>query len=170
MAGDRQSASGTSFDPSPQLWVYQIEHGQLAAVTGRCLFAPVTVGMRFDTVAVKHADQWQESPCCLHVEEISDFHRLVDELEQAYSRGLSSAGTCRPAWPRNQSWSHRTAHQLATGYTKVSSGHGDRGDGSRYSETRSTHSNDVRFCRRPGEVVAPDLRGNAWTCPPVGCR
>ena len=97
MAGDRQSVSGTSFDPSPQFWVYQIEHGQLAAVTGRCLFAPVTAGMRFDTVAVKHADQWQGSPCCLHVEEIRIFRRLIDELDQGYSARLVLSGRLPPS-------------------------------------------------------------------------
>src|ERR1022692_4176906 len=82
VAGDRQSPSGTSFDPSPQFWVDAVERQQPLTVTGRCWFAPVTVGLTFDTVASKEAGAWAPAPCRLRVEEISVWeHYMLAELD-----------------------------------------------------------------------------------------
>jgi hypothetical protein len=89
VAGGRQSPSGTSFDPSPQFWVYAIERQQPPTVTGRCWFAPVTVGMTFDTVASKEAGAWAPAPCRLRVEEIIVYeHYMLAELDQGWSARL----------------------------------------------------------------------------------
>lgn len=97
MAGDQQTPSGTSFDPSPQFWVHRIELGRRTAVTGRCWFGPVIVGMRFGTVADKQADAWAISPCHLRVDEISlAAHHLIDELDQMWSAQLILSGGFPP--------------------------------------------------------------------------
>jgi len=89
VAGDRQSPSGTSFDPSPQFCVSAVERQQPPTVTGRCWFAPVTVGMTFDTVASKEAGAWAPAPCRLRVEEISVWeHYMLAELDQEWSARL----------------------------------------------------------------------------------
>jgi hypothetical protein len=89
--------SGTSFDPSPQFWVHQVEPGRSTTVTGRCWFGPVIVGMWFDTVAVKSADDWAISPCHLRVDEITvAAHQLVDELDQMWSAQLILSGGFPP--------------------------------------------------------------------------
>jgi hypothetical protein len=48
MAGDRQSPSGTGFDPAPQFSVHEVLGHRPLTVTGRCLFAPVRVSTIFD--------------------------------------------------------------------------------------------------------------------------
>ena len=54
-------------------------------VTGRCWFAPVAVGMTFDTVAFKEAGAWIPAPCRLRVEEISVWeHYMLAELDQGW--------------------------------------------------------------------------------------
>lgn len=89
VAGDRQSPSGTSFDPSPQFCVNAVERQLPLTVTGRCWFAPVTVGMTFDTVASKEAGAWAPAPCRLRVEEISVWeHYMLAELDQEWSARL----------------------------------------------------------------------------------
>jgi hypothetical protein len=89
MAGDRQSPSGTNFDPSPQFCVFVVERQLPLTVTGRCWFAPVTVGMTFDAVASKEAGTWVPAPCRLRVEEISVWeHYMLAELDQAWSARL----------------------------------------------------------------------------------
>lgn len=97
MAGDQQTPSGTSFDPSPQFWVHQIEPGPTTAVAGRCWFGPVIVGMWFDTAAVKQADDWVISPCHLRVDEITvAAGQLVDGLDQMWSAQLIVSGGFPP--------------------------------------------------------------------------
>ena len=85
MAGDQQSPSKTSFDPSPQFCVSVVERQLPLTVTGRCWFAPVAVGMTFDTVAFKEAGAWIPAPCRLRVEEIIiwDYYMLA-ELDQGW--------------------------------------------------------------------------------------
>jgi len=89
VAGDRQTPSGTSFDPSPQFWIYAVERQQPPTVTGRCWFAPVAVGMTFDTVASQEAGTWTPAPCRLRVEEIIVYeHYMLSELDQEWSAQL----------------------------------------------------------------------------------
>jgi hypothetical protein len=89
VAGDRQSPSGTSFDPSPQFCVSAVERQLPLTLTGRCWFAPVTVGLTFDTVASKEAGAWAPAPCRLRVEEISVWeHYMLAELDQEWSARL----------------------------------------------------------------------------------
>ena len=90
MAGDRQSPSGTSFDPSPQFCVHAIERQLPLTMTGRCWFAPVAVGMTFDIVATKEeAGTWAPAPCRLRVEEISVWdHYMLAELDQGWMARL----------------------------------------------------------------------------------
>jgi len=89
VAGDRQGPSGTSFDPSPQFCVSAVERQLPLTVTGRCWFAPVTVGLTFDTVASKEAGAWAPAPCRLRVEEISVWeHYMLAELDQEWSARL----------------------------------------------------------------------------------
>ena len=116
VAGDRQSPSGTSFDPSPQFWVDAVERQQPLTVTGRCWFAPVTVGMTFDTVASKEAGAWAPAPCRLRVEEISVWeHYMLAELDQEWSARLVLHGDFPASlvpesvlvaqdWPAASSW------------------------------------------------------------------
>jgi len=96
MAGDRQSGSGTPFDPSPQFWIYQIEGDQPPAVTGRCYFAPVRLGMTFDAVASKRSQAWTLDPCQLRVEEIQAYGHLLDELDEIMSARLILSGDLPP--------------------------------------------------------------------------
>jgi hypothetical protein len=89
VAGDRQNPSGSSFDPSPQFWIYAGERQQPPTVSGRCWFAPVTVGMIFDTVASQEAGTWASAPCQLRVEEIIVYeHYMLAELDQGWSARL----------------------------------------------------------------------------------
>ena len=89
MAGERQSPTGTGFDPSPQFCIYAIERQQPLTVTGRCWFSPVTAGMTFDTVASQETGAWAPVPCRLRVEEIIiwDYYMLA-ELDQGWSARL----------------------------------------------------------------------------------
>jgi hypothetical protein len=72
MAGDRQAPSGTAFDPWPQFRVHEIVSSGPLTATGRCWFAPVTVGTIFTAFTLPGQNR---SPvparCRLHVEAIS---------------------------------------------------------------------------------------------------
>jgi hypothetical protein len=93
VAGDRQTPSGTAFDPSPQFWVHEVERLRPLTVTGRCWFAPVSLGTIFDTLVAGDGDdsRWP-GPCHLRVEEISAYGHLLDELDQTVSARLILSG------------------------------------------------------------------------------
>jgi hypothetical protein len=98
MAGNVQTPSGTSFDPSPQFWIDRIDPDSSGglAVIGRCFFGPVRVGLAFDGVASRQDGGWVLSAvtaCTLRVEEIRAFRQLTDEIDQGLSARLVLAGT-----------------------------------------------------------------------------
>ncbi len=96
MAGDRQTPTGTSFDPSPQFSVLEVgEHWPLT-VTGRCQFAPVRTGTIFDLLVTPSGNAQTTSPCRLLVEEIRVYERPVDELDQVWSARLVLSGDNPP--------------------------------------------------------------------------
>jgi hypothetical protein len=84
MAGDRQTPSGTDFDPCPQFWVNEIDHLRPLTLTGQCWFAPVRIGTIFDQFTPADGHDPPE-PCCLRVEVIQIYGQLVDELDQVLS-------------------------------------------------------------------------------------
>ena len=93
VTGDRQTPSGTAFDPSPQFWVHEVDRLRPLTVTGRCWFASVSRGMIFDTVAAGDGDDSRgPGPCHLRVEEISAYGHLLDELDQTVSARLILSG------------------------------------------------------------------------------
>jgi hypothetical protein len=103
MAGDRQAPSGTAFDPWPQFWVHEVVSSGPLTVTGRCWFAPVTVGTVFSALAVPGQ---RHSPvparCRLRVEEISAYGRPAGELDQTVSARLILGGDVPPGLARSR--------------------------------------------------------------------
>ena len=96
MAGDRQTPSGTSFDPAPQFSVYQVVGHQPLSITGRCYFAPVKTGTVFDLHLAPGHDPQKPDQCHLLVQEIFFAERPVDELGQVSSARLILSGDVPP--------------------------------------------------------------------------
>lgn len=98
MAGDRQAASGTAFDPWPQFWVDEVVTAGPLIVTGRCWFAPVTTGTVFTALTAPGRHRSTAAVACrLPVEEISVYGHPADELDQVTSARLILSGGVPPA-------------------------------------------------------------------------
>lgn len=98
MARDRQTPSGTAFDPCPQFWVHEVVSSGPLTVTGRCCFAPVTTGTVFTAVTGSGQHRSPEAVSCrLRVEKISVYGRPADELDQVVSARLVLNGDVPPA-------------------------------------------------------------------------
>jgi hypothetical protein len=97
MVGNVQTPSGTGFDPAPQFWVHRVDPDSSwpLAVIGRCFFGPVRTGLVFDGAASRQDGGWDLSgliACCLRVEEICIYGRLVDEIDPVVSGRLILSG------------------------------------------------------------------------------
>lgn len=93
MAGDRQTPSGTAFDPWPQFWVHKVASSGPLTVAGRCGFASVTTGTIFTAFTAPGRHRWPAAvPCCLRVETISAYGRPAHELDQTVSASLVLSG------------------------------------------------------------------------------
>lgn len=121
MARDRQTPSGTAFDPCPQLWVHEVVSSGPLTVTGRCYFAPVTTGTVFTAVTASGGHRSPEAvPCHLRVEKISVYGRPADELDQVVSARLVLSGDVPPA-PAPESVLIATASQEAGRWRRAGS-------------------------------------------------
>jgi hypothetical protein len=89
---ERQTQSGTPFDPAPQFWVDRLDTEDGSSVVGRCWFGPIRRSMTFDSIATKQGERWDCQPCELRIDAAQVFGRMTDRIDQSYSAKLTLSG------------------------------------------------------------------------------